>query len=279
MGRARRIRQRAEHVEDRAHAAARAAPGRPLASPDDTAARRETRNRRVRGARRELLRRGVDRARPALRARRRCRSGSRRRGCRAWQRARRSRRRRTPTAVEMLIVPRAVAARTARCRRRAAARARRARLRSRIARAAPTISSDVSPLAASAARNAAGLHRRQIVSSMIAPIASAICSALRSLAGDQRAAAAAGTSLTLRCSSRKFANEPCAVGRQDRLGMELHAVDRQLAMRDALNDAVFARRVDAQFRRKRRMRRRTASGSGSRRTATGARQRRRCRRA
>ena len=83
--RAGRIGQRAENVEDRAHAELACAPARPRASPDGDGCANRKAMHASRSRRADASGIAFEFARPALRARRRCRTCSRPRGCRVWR--------------------------------------------------------------------------------------------------------------------------------------------------------------------------------------------------
>ena len=149
------------------------------------------------------------------------------RGCRAWRRARPHAATTSAASVEMLNVPRAVAAGAAGVDADAG-RARAAAARARASRvAAPTSSSTVSPFMRSATSSAADLRRRSPAPSMIVPDRPR--PSRRATGPRARSARCDARARSRRSSPRQLAGS-CAssalpsVG-QDRLGMELHALD------------------------------------------------------
>ena len=133
--------------------------------------------------------------------------------------------------------------------------------RARMARAKPTTSSSVSPRAAIAARRApiwAGVASP----SMIAPIAAAASS---SVSRSPRASfAEVALDADLRAEAEEVAQEVLAGGGEDALGVELHALERPLAVAQAHHDAAVRPRRDLEAVGHASPARRRASGSASR---------------
>ena len=147
--------------------------------------------------------------------------------------------------------------------------------RERSACAAPAISSGVSPLIRSATRSAAICATGALPSS-IESSAAADCSRERWTP----------STASLMCSRsghrlhlEEIAEQRLPVGREDRLGVELHAEHRQLAMAQAHDDAVARARGDLRARGAASGGRPPANDSARRAAAWARRGRARCRRA
>src|SRR3954452_13208224 len=108
----------------------------------------------------------------------------------------------------------------------------------RIVVARPTSSSTVSPFVRSAISTAA-VCTSDALPSMISASTSAACSALRS-----RPDASASIAWVRTSGIQEVAQQLLAVRREHRLGVELDAVGRQLAMAHRHEDAAAARRLD-----------------------------------
>ena len=154
------------------------------------------------------------------------------------------------------------------------------RARARAARAAATISPTVSPLVRSATSSAAH-SRSDPPPSMISPKAASSSGAGTSRPSIARSTASRRLMRPLRRAhgSRKRREQRLAHAGQDRLGVELDAFDRQLAVAHAHDLAVRGARRDLRAPPDRTPPRSPASGSASPRTGSRGRRRARGRRA